>query len=392
MRTGGCDGLPDASAAHAIKPVRPAASSRHARFDPVAGFRAVIETSAALADLAARIAATHRIGIDTEADSLHCYREKVCLVQVGLPGADELVDPLAGHDLTPLLDVLARTEMVMHGADFDLRMLYRLGLGAPAAVFDTMIAARLTGAAKYGYAGLVAEHFGVVLPKGLQTANWARRPLPPRLAEYARNDTRFLLPLAERLERRLEELGRRGWLEQSCERVVAAARIVRERDPETEWRVRGSHALGPRAGAVLRALWHWREDEARVVDRPPFHIMSNADLVDAAQRFDRGENVSPRGLRGSRSAGFARAAEGALALDQAEWPKRPAGRARPRLTKTEEKHVAALRQQRDRSAKELAIDAELIAPRAALERIATEGDGGLDALLPWQQSLLGRPD
>ena len=358
----------------------------------MAGFRAVIETSASLADLAARIAAADRIGVDTEADSLHCYREKVCLVQIGLPGADELVDPLAGLDLTPLLDVLARTEMVMHGADFDLRMLHRLGLGAPAAVFDTMIAARLTGAAKYGYAGLVAEHFGVVLPKGLQTANWARRPLPPRLAEYARNDTRFLLPLAERLERRLQELGRRAWLEQSCRRAVAAARIVRGRDPETVWRVRGSHVLGPRAGAVLRALWRWREDEASRVDRPPFHILSNADLVDAAQRFDRGEHVSPRGLRGSRRDGFERAAEGALALDRGEWPGRVPGRARPRLTKTQEKHVAGLRRQRDQAAKKLAIDADLIASRAALERIATEGGGGLEALLPWQQSLLGRPD
>ena len=164
------------------------------------GLRVVIETSAALTALVARIAAVGRIGVDTEADSMHCYREKVCLVQIGLPGADELVDPLAGLDLTALLEALAATEVVMHGADFDLRMLYRLGLGAPQSVFDTMIAARLNGAAKYGYAALVAEHFGVVLPKGLQTANWARRPLAPRLAEYARNDTHYLLPLAERLE------------------------------------------------------------------------------------------------------------------------------------------------------------------------------------------------
>ena len=365
---------------------------RCARFAPAAGFDAVIETNAALAALAARVAAADRVGVDTEADSLHCYHEKVCLVQVGLPGSDELVDPLAGGDLTPLLDALAGTEMVMHGADFDLRMLYRLGLGPPRAVFDTMIAARLTGAAKYGYAALVAEHFGVVLPKGLQTADWARRPLAPRLAEYARNDTRFLLPLAERLGQRLNELDRRTWFAQSCRRAVDAARVVRERDPETEWRVRGSHVLGPRAGAVLRALWRWREDEARAADRPPFHILSNAELVDGAQRLDRGESVSPRRLRGPRLARFAQAADGALALGPTEWPRRPAGRGRPRLTKAQEKRVAALKKQRDGAAKELAIDAELIAPRAALERIAVDGDAGHDALLPWQQALVNRLD
>ena len=370
---------------------RLAAPVRDTRFFG-SGLRVVIETLAALADLSARIAAADRIGVDTEADSMHCYREKVCLVQIGLPGADELVDPLAGLDLTPLLDALAATEMVMHGADFDLRMLYRLGLGAPRAVFDTMIAARLTGAAKYGYAALVAEHFGVTLPKGLQTANWARRPLAPRLAEYARNDTHHLLRLAERLGRRLEELGRREWLAQSCRRAVAAARIVRERDPETEWRVKGSHALGPRASTILRALWHWREDEARTADRPPFHVMSNADLVDAAQRLDRGGGAAPRALRGARRARFSQAADAALALDRAEWPRRPVATPRARLTKSQEKHVAALRQRRDRAAKELAIDADLIGPRAALERIATEGNSGLDALLPWQRSLIGRAD
>ena len=218
------------------------------------GSRAVIETSIALAELVARIAETARLGVDTEADSLHCYREKVCLVQVGLPDADELVDPLAELDLSPLLDALSRTEIVLHGADFDLRMLYRLGLDAPGKLFDTVIAARLTGVAKFGYSALVAEHFGITLPKGSQKANWARRPLAPKLAQYARNDTHFLLPLAELLERRLEDLGRLAWLEQSCQQAVAAARVVRERDPQTEWRVRGSHTLGPRASAVLRAL------------------------------------------------------------------------------------------------------------------------------------------
>ncbi len=349
----------------------------------------MIDTSPALAALAERIAGGARVGVDTEADSLHCYHEKVCLVQVGLPGADELVDPLAGLDLSPLLEALSRTEMVMHGADFDLRMLHRLGLGAPAGVFDTVIAARLTGASRYGYAALVAEHFGVVLPKGLQTANWARRPLAPQLTRYARNDTRFLLPLAERLERRLAQLGRLAWLEQSCRRAVAAARVVRERDPETEWRVRGSHILGVRAGAVLRGLWHWRENEARAVDRPPFHILSNQDLVDAARRLDRGEAVLPRGLRGGRQERFQRAASAALQLDRAEWPGRPVTRRRARLTKEQERQVAALKQRRDRTAAELAIEPDLIASRAALERIAAGGGAGSDALLPWQQALLG---
>ena len=152
--------------------------------------------------------------------------------------------------------------------------------------------------------------------------------------------------------------------------------------------MRGSHALGPRASAVLRALWHWREDEASTADRPPFHILSNESLVDAARRFDRAEEVALRGMPSDRRARFARAADDALQLDESEWPARAPFRTRTRLTKEQSGRVAALKQRRDRAASELAIDAELIAPRAALERVAIEGGAGLDALLPWQQDLL----
>ena len=348
----------------------------------------MIETTDALTELAARIGAHDRVGVDTEADSLHCYREKVCLLQIGLPDADELVDPLAAVELSPLLAALSRTEIILHGADFDLRMLYRLGLDAPPRVFDTVIAARLAGAPRYGYAALVAEHFGITLPKGLQTANWGRRPLPDKLARYARNDTHYLLPLAARLEQRLAELGRLAWLEQSCRRAVAAARVVRKRDPQTEWRVRGSHALGPRASAVLRALWYWREDEARASDRPPFQIMSSDDLVESARRLDQDESLPLRGMPDPRRMRMTKVADDALQLDPSAWPERAAPRTRTRLTPDQKRRVAALKERRDRAAAELAIDADLIAPRAALERLAIEGDGWMDAVLPWQHDLL----
>ena len=351
----------------------------------------MIATPTDLAGLVARVDEVDRVGVDTEADSLHCYHEKVCLLQIGSPGADELVDPLADLDLSPLMGALSRTELVMHGADFDLRMLYRLGLEAPGKVFDTMIAARLTGAAKYGYAALVAEHCGVNLPKGSQKANWARRPLSDPMSQYARNDTHYLLPLAELLERRLIELGRLAWLEQSCEQAIAAARVVRERDPDTVWRVKGSDALGPRAAAVLRALWHWREGEASDADRPPFHVFSNEELVDTALRLDRGEPVPAQRLRRARHARrerFDRAADEALKLDPTEYPRRRTPRGRPRRTGDQDKRLAPLKKQRDRVAAELAIDADLIAPRAALERIADDGDRGMAALLPWQRQLL----
>lgn len=347
----------------------------------------MIDTAQALARLVATLAHHDRIAVDTEADSLHCYHEKLCLVQIGTGDADELVDPLAAIDLAPLLAVLARAEIVLHGADFDLRMLLGAGMAIPARVFDTMIAARLTGATRFGYAALVAARFGVTLPKGSQKANWGRRPLSPTMVRYARNDTHYLLELARELEDELARLGRLEWLAQSCARAVDAAQVVRERDADSVWRVRGSADLEGRARAVLRALWRWRDGEARRADRPPFHILGNDELVDAARRFDRGQPLRARRLRGERRGALERAAAEALALDPSEWPRRPPrGPRRPPRANTA--RLARLRRHRDRVAADLALDPSLIAPRAALERIATDRDEGLAALMPWQRSLL----
>src|SRR5207247_8369138 len=114
---------------------------------------------------------------------------------------------------------------------------------------------------------LVEQFFGVTLVKGSQKANWPRRPLPKHMAEYALNDTRYLLPLAEKLEDGLRERGRLEWFRQSCERALEQASIQRERDDEEAWRISGAGKLGGRACAVLRERWQWRDKAAEACDR-----------------------------------------------------------------------------------------------------------------------------
>src|SRR3984893_10328670 len=207
-----------------------------------------------LADLLAQIASSDRVAIDTEADSLHCYREKLCLLQVSVPatvsdrsydeaGRDYIVDPLADLDFAPLCTVLAQKEIVLHGSDYDLRLLRRSLNFAACMIFDTLIAARLLSIREFSLAALVERFFGVKLAKGSQKANWARRPLPERMVEYAMNDTHYLLPLADRLESQLREQNRLDWLRQSCERAIEQAAAERVRDADEAWRIRGSGAL-----------------------------------------------------------------------------------------------------------------------------------------------------
>ena len=351
----------------------------------------MIATSEQLTAFLPHLTGADRVALDTEADSLHVYREKLCLVQISLPSDEHaLLDPLAAFSLEPFYAALKGKTIILHGADYDLRLLRRAGGFVADAIFDTMLAARLVGRREFSYAALVKAEFGLELTKGSQKANWARRPLTPTMAEYAQNDTRYLLTVADRLEGTLHQLGRWAWFEQSCTRALAQAAVERERDAEDAWRINGSGVLRGRAAATLRELWHWREGEARVVDRPTFHILRNEDLLSAARAFTAGEKPQFEHLRGSRRTRFYEAADRAAALPESEWPVL-VKRFQNRWTAEEEKRADALKKERDRVAADLDLDPSIIAPRATLEAIAARPQAADELLMPWQRELLGLP-
>src|SRR5262249_6062047 len=225
----------------------------------------MIVTAEELFDYLPHIMAASRVAIDTEADSLHCYREKLCLVQIEVPGQKDgtLLDPLAGFSLVPFFDALRGKLLVLHGADYDLRLFRRTGEFVPTEIFDTMIAARLVGRNQFSLAALVKSYFGIEMTKGSQKANWAKRPLTAQMMTYARNDTRYLFEIADRLTDELEAKGRMPWFHQSCRRLVEnVAQSEPEKSREDAWRIAGSGTFRGRAAALLRELWWWRDAEA----------------------------------------------------------------------------------------------------------------------------------
>ena len=376
----------------------------------------VIATDARLTELVGKIDVAAKVALDTEADSLHAYRERLCLLQISVPvtaiaaigdaglprdsrkaGAhrqsqvkvhDYIVDPLAGLDLAALRGSLDAREIVLHGADYDLRLLRR-GLNFSAhRIFDTAIAARLLGIREFGLAALVKRYFGVELGKHSQKANWGRRPIPTQMQAYAINDVHYLLPLADRLESQLQEHSRIDWLRQSCQRTIEQAAIDRIRDADDLWRISGSAQLQGRPAAVLRALWHWREQEAEAADRPPFHILRNEELLDAAIDFALKKMPDYRHFSVRRRRAFQEAARRAMELPESEWPvlRRRFGK-RPNseiIRRAEE-----LRHHRDRAAKELDLEPSFIASRGALFAIASDSTRWASLLVPWQRELLG---
>jgi len=347
----------------------------------------VISSAHQLTGLIDAIRPHDRVAIDTEADSLHCYREKLCLLQISVPGGDFIVDPLADVDLAPLRDALADKEIVLHGADYDLRLLRRNMAFMPKQVFDSVIAARMIGLREFSLAALVKRYFNIDLAKGSQKANWAQRPLSKKMAEYATNDTRFLLPLATHLQSQLESLGRMDWFRQSCQRALDFAAIDRERDVDEAWRISGAGALRGRSSAILRELWNWREKEAEVADRPPFHILQNRELISSAEKFAAGDTPDYKHFSNRRRRAFREAGERGFKLPEKDWPVRPR-RSGTRPTTEVIKRVEKLRQNRDHAAKELHIEASFIAPRATLEAIGADQSRADALLVPWQRESL----
>ncbi len=240
-----------------------------------------------VSEVADACSAAGRFSLDTEADSLHSYFHKVCLLQVTAGDRHFLLDPLmlSREVLHPLLEVMAdpAVPVLMHGADYDVRVLDRDLGGRLAGLEDTQIMAQLLGEPRTGLAALLERDVGVTLDKRYQRADWGQRPLPPQLLAYAAADTAFLETLAGRLRPRLEALGRWSWAEEEFARLEAVRFVPPEADPLAFERLRGARGLKGTARDRVFTLHRWREERAQELDVPPFRVMANGPLVAVAE-------------------------------------------------------------------------------------------------------------
>jgi ribonuclease D len=349
----------------------------------------VIDSARKLAVFLPELQAADWVALDTEADSLHAYPEKLCLLQISIPGHEVLLDPLAGLELSPVLEALGRREIILHGSDYDLRLLWKTFRFSPQAVFDTMVAARLLGCREFGLNSLLSRFLGVSLEKGSQKANWARRPLTPKMEAYALNDVRHLRPLAERLRVQLQQKSRLEWHQQSCAQLISEASHIEKPDANLEWRVKGSHGLPPRALAVLREIWRWREQEALAANKPPYFVLAPALMIHFAAAAAEGRDVSasvPRHFSDRRRHGLCKAVAAGLETNHLPQPVRSKG---GRQTDAERRRFHELEKRRNYCAHELELDPTIIASRSTLLGLAKDREKNSAELLPWQRQLLG---
>ena len=360
----------------------------------------ILATTAEIEELAAELGRETVIAVDLEADSMHCYQEKVCLLQFSTPERTVLVDPLDVGDLSALASVLADPEVrkIFHAADYDIRCLNRDFGFVIRSLFDTMIACQFLGEEKVGLADVLGKYFGVALDKQYQRADWAARPLIDGMIRYAAEDTRHLHRLARLLEEKLEARGRLEWVAEEFT-LLEQVRFQEQEGP-LFLRAKGAAALGRRQLAVLEELLQWRDREAQRRDRPLFKVIGNKQLLELASGMPRTlsgltavEGVSPRlvdrcgkGLLGAIAAG--------LAVPETDLPVYPRGERRVRDAAVD-RRFAALKEWRKEAAAELEMDPGIVINNALLEEIARRRPTSCAALevIPgmknWQVRVLG---
>ena len=346
------------------------------------------------------------VAVDCEAAGYHRYSDRICLVQLSTAGQTFVLDPLAfdpAPHLKPFLEDPRRLT-IMHGAGYDLRLLHRDLRIRVGALADTQVAASLLGEPAVGLQALLERHLGVRVSKKYQRADWAARPLPDDMIEYAANDTRHLHRLAGILESRLEEAGRLDWATEEYGRLLDASLDVEdERDePDPVTRFKAARRLDDRSVAALREAIAWREGIARARDRALFRVASDAALLAAAQA--RPPSVAALAAVQGFPSRLARREGGALLRRFARVEALPArelvpyprpGRRGTRPDPEEEAAFERVKEVRNRVAGRLGLDRGRVMANQVLREVvaAMPGDrAGLEAVAEvrlWQVEELG---
>ena len=330
----------------------------------------VLPGLSALAEL--REANPVRVALDVEGDSFYRYGERLCLVQVAYADRVRVHDPGA-EDLEPFFRDLEDRALVLHGADFDLRLLHARYRFDPKNVFDTMLAARFLNLPKFGLSDLYEKYFGIVLEKKHQRADWCRRPLSEELLAYARMDVERLEELGEILGAELDALGRRAWHAEECRAVVIRTIRGAAKPPDPDaWRVKGSGALGRKELAYLRELAAARDRIARETDRALFRVFSAEDLIVLARSAAADPATAlrrfPRALPGALLRELQSAIQNANVSSPEDWPALPAPGRRP--DPSLERRVVQLSKKKEEVAATLNLDPGFLVSKTAVARVA----------------------
>lgn len=360
----------------------------------------LITTPEALAQAALSMAKEAVLAFDLEADSMHHYREQVCLLQVSTSSETLIIDPLLCNDFSPLVPLFTNPSIkkIFHGADYDVRMLHRSFGIEIHNLFDTMIACQFLGEPAVGLAAVLKKRFGVDLDKRYQQADWSKRPLPAEMLDYAAKDTSLLIPLYRQLTAELSAKGRLTWVEEECE-ILCQVRMTERSDEPLFTRFKGASRMAQQTLGLLEELLRFRNEEAEKRDLPPFKIMGNDTIRELAERNPStpGELAAITGLSAKLIERYGKGILQAVKRGRELPPPIPAfiKKRRPERSQQQENRLRRLKEWRTKKADKLGMEAGLIVNNSLLEELAeTDGDrltgvAGIQGLKKWHLSAFG---
>jgi ribonuclease D len=330
-----------------------------------------VDQPAALERLARELLSHPRLAVDTESNSLHAYREQVCLIQFSTPKKDYLLDPLDLPDLSSLVPVFAdaKIEKVFHAVEYDLICLKRDFCFEIVNIFDTMQSARILGYPQVGLDALLGQKFDLQVDKRYQKADWAYRPLTPEMLNYARIDTHYLLALRDLLQAELEAAGR--W-DLAREEFIRMAKLNGNGKPDVpSWqRVAGAHQLDGRKLAILKELCEWRDQSAKFLGRPPFKVIDDRRLAAIAMAAPGSSDEFEGLLTVTQRRRFGSELLRAVKRGQEASPLSRPRPVRPRQAFLD--RVNALSQWRKGLAQKLHMESDIILPKGWMHAIAEQ--------------------
>jgi ribonuclease D len=322
-----------------------------------------------------------RVAVDTESNSLHAYREQVCLMQFSTPSIDYILDPFVFEDLSAMAPLFSNSniEKIFHAAEYDLICLKRDFDFKFANIFDTMYAARVLGYPFVGLDHVLAEKMNIKVDKRHQKADWGARPLTPAQIDYARFDTHYLFQLRDILEKELEEKGRLQLAREDFSRACHVE-LPKEKVNGASWRRFSARKdISTRELTILSELCVFRDQVAERMDRPPFKVVDDDTLLAVAHNLPEkdvdlaGIGLSPKQIRlwGDEILTAVRRGMDA-ALVTREQAKRPNDAILRRLEK--------LKNWRKLLAKETGVESDIILPKTYVSLLAEKPPKTLDEL------------
>ncbi|HEY5901798.1 MAG TPA: HRDC domain-containing protein [Anaerolineales bacterium] len=314
-----------------------------------------------------------RLAVDTESNSLHAYRERVCLIQFSTPEVDYLVDPLEFEDLSALGPLFSdpAIEKIFHAAEYDLICLRRDFAFQFENIFDTMHAARVLGYTAVGLDKLLGEKFGIQTDKRYQKADWAARPLTAEQVDYARLDTHYLIELRDVLEAELREKGRWELAQEDFRRAVLPDEPRSKAITEAWERYSSRRDLSLKDLTILSELLQCREQIAASLDRPLFKVIEDEKLIAIARsEASTREQLAEAGLSEKQIRLWGQAMLAAVRRGSAAVPveRRPSVRPSDAMVLRLDK----LKNWRKKVAREVGVESDIILPKPYLHVLAEQ--------------------